>query len=327
METKLLRLMQQKKFISAVNVLKEELIAGNILDPRFDSVWAQLADKILAAANPERNLYYELSYWTDWFHFFITVIEPKWGHAHKGHIYFRLGFAHTQDDEKIAVKNFEFAQSENEIFATNYLGYQGDQVLEYCRGQSSYVALCLLEKMDLLDFADNLERKTFISRIFSEAFDRAIQHLFPDPKQVGESLTTIIKSPKFNKHATIIFNELLTVANMSLTYATISSLGSLLETILLDAIPESKMIDKKGNKIDKMTLGILFNLADRNSVFPDDLIKASCRLVSFLRNRIHSKNTLDAKYPLTPRASHTLMILLELSLIAWAKTLANNNRA
>lgn len=319
--------MRQKKFIPAVNVLKEELIAGNVLDPRFDSVWAQLADKILAAANPERNLYYELSYWIDWFHFFITVIEPKWGHAHKGHIYFRLGFAYAQNDEKTAIRNFEFAQSEDEIYATDYLGYKGDQVLEYCRGQSSYVALCLLEKMDLLDFANNLERKRFISRIFSEAFDRAIQRLFPDPKQVYESLKIVIKSPKFYEHAIIIFNELLTVVNMSLTYATISSLGSLLETILLDVIPDDKKLDSKGNEIKLLTLGMLFSIGAKNNIFPNEQIKASCHLVQFLRNRIHSKNTLEAKYPLTPRASHTLMILLELSLIDWAKTLAGDNRA
>lgn len=318
METKLFQLMQQKKFVPAVNVLKEELIAGNVIDPRFNSIWASFADKILAAANPEHDLHFELSYWYNWLNFFLNIIEPKWGQAHKGHINFRLGFSHAQSDEKLAIINFKLALKENEIYSIQYLGYKGDQIKEYCREQSSYVALCLLERMDLLEFQNNEERRTFISQIFSEAFDRAIQNTFPDPLELLNSIQTLITDSATLDHCKQVYQELHTVSGARLTYATVSSAGSILETILYDALQGIEICDKQGNVIKRPTLGVLFKVASEHNVFPNDKIKASCRLISYLRNRIHSKNTLRAEYPLTPRASLTIKTLLELSIIEWA---------
>jgi len=319
LETKFFNLIQQGKFVLAKNLLKGELLIGEIIDPRFDRIWAHLADKLLAAANPKRDLTYELSYWNDWLTYFIEIIEPKWGHAHKGHIYFRLGFSYAQVDEQKAIDNFQLAQIENEIWGKDVIGLKNGDLILFCKDKSSYVALCLLEKMKSLDFVDQQERRQFITEIFSEAFDRAINLSFPDPEKVKKALFYLVKlTPAFG-HSINIYNELINVSEQKLTYATISSNGALLETIFFSLFYNNTILDRDGKPIKRPTLGTYYKEAAKQKLFPNEKLKAACRLLNDLRNRIHSENELNAKYPLTPRASLTLRILLELTICEWGQ--------
>lgn len=105
-----------------------------------------------------------------------------------------------------------------------------------------------------------------------------------------------------------------------LPIATVSLAGAFLESMLLSILYYRECVRTvKGKNLLEIELGKLLSEATEKSVFPSDAIRATCQVVHIFRNRLHPGNELLQKYRLTDRVAATLKILLDLTLVDWAK--------
>jgi hypothetical protein len=157
-QTELVNLLNSRRFNDARDLLQQHLQSGQLLDPRVDRLWAPIADTIAQAIQADSGIDATVPFWEALRDFFVTSIEPLWGHAHKGHINFRLAFA-------VAKRDFARARCELE------LAYQQDILLETAKGgtpdeitlrsynYSAYVALTIFERIQDADFPTTADKE------------------------------------------------------------------------------------------------------------------------------------------------------------------------
>jgi hypothetical protein len=97
-QTDLANLLESRRFNDARELFQQHLRSGQLLDPRTDHLWAPIADTIAQAIQADAGIDATVPFWEALRDFFVTSIEPIWGHAHKGHIGFRLAFAIAKQD-------------------------------------------------------------------------------------------------------------------------------------------------------------------------------------------------------------------------------------
>jgi len=85
-----------------------------------------------------------IPFWEALLKFFIEQIEPIWGHAHKGHIYFRLGLHVGRHDLARACSYLTNAREEDSIFQRQKGGTE-QEIIARTQQSSSHVALAILE--------------------------------------------------------------------------------------------------------------------------------------------------------------------------------------
>lgn len=92
-QTEFEKLLAASRFDKARELLQSELVGGKLLDPRSDPYWPKIADRLAARLHAQLGTAAAVDFWETLRDFFVKNIEPEWGHAHKGHIHFRLGIA------------------------------------------------------------------------------------------------------------------------------------------------------------------------------------------------------------------------------------------
>jgi hypothetical protein len=306
--------------------LQETLRVGELLDPRDDSTWAQIADKISATIISECGLDSTISFWEALLEFFIKSIEPIWGSAHKGHIYFRLGVYFIRKDLEKARSYLVEARKEDFIFQRQKGGTE-QEITASVQRSSAHVALVLLESIDDEEFHSADEKKEF-ANMFGSSFDAAIFGRRVRPEDVEDALNRI--SPEEIKPVIFsLYKELSTTAEKELRITTASLTGTVLEAILLGILLYQKrkrtlIVRGKEYDIRRVELGALFGEAKKLDVFPSTSVQATMQLVKIIRNRLHPGNELSQNYELTPRVSITLKIMFEQALIEWSKCITLN---
>lgn len=317
MQTSLAQLLNAGKFDEARRLLEEQLASGVLLDPRTDKVWARIADGIAGEIERSSDRHAFVGFWEALLDFFVNSIEPAWGHTHKGHIYFRLGFAHARADFEGARRNFELAYAEDLLQARTRGGTQ-EEIKRRSYEYSAYVALCILERIDDSDFDTAADRHTFVDSLFGPSFDAAILEAQVDASAVQSALTVIVPA-KGLRMVEERFDELRGAASLNLPFSTVSLMGTLLEAILLAVLYHGKGVKTLSNGKDILLaqLGPLLCEAMLQSVFPTTGVQAACRLIHIFRNRLHPGNELRQTYPLVPRVARTLRILFERALLEW----------
>src|SRR5262245_22940878 len=81
------------RFEEAKMLLLEEIGSDRLIDPRLDPYWGRFANRLAGAIDRKCGTVEVVAFWESMRDFFMNRIEPIWGHAHKGHIYFRLGLS------------------------------------------------------------------------------------------------------------------------------------------------------------------------------------------------------------------------------------------
>ncbi len=76
------------RFNDARDLLQTEMVKGRLLDPRCDPYWPRFADRLAREIHKASGLQGVVDFWQSLRDYFIRVIEPAWGHSHKGHIFF-----------------------------------------------------------------------------------------------------------------------------------------------------------------------------------------------------------------------------------------------
>lgn len=320
-QTLLDELLESGKFDDARRLLERELESGRVLDPRTDRLWAPIADRVASTLQGASGLDATLEFWEALLDFFVHVIEPVWGHAHKGHIHFRLGFAFARRDFERALREFRLAYAEDVIQETAKGGSQ-EEILERSYRYSGYVALTILERIDDADFDSTSDKRLFVDGLFGPSFDAAIRGETVRPQLVRDALSAIAPA---QAHATChaLYGELSDAASRHLPFATVSLTGSVLESLLLAELHYRRRLTKVsgGRDIFRVELGPLLQEAISRSIFPSQAVQAAFRLVHIFRNRLHPGNELRQKHRLVPRVSATLKILFDLAAIEWAHEL------
>jgi hypothetical protein len=319
-QTALEILIADKKFTEARELLEQRLLSGELIDPREDSLWARLADRIATAIQTDAGSGANILFWEALTDFFTGQIEPAWGRAHKGHLYFRIGFAAARQDLAKARVAFEKAYEED-IELQKGRGTAPNDAFQLASSQSAYVALVILERIDDSDFVDPKEKEEFLNQVFGPSFDAAIINQIENPEAVDKALTALLPNAGLVACRTL-YNELQRVNALALPFATCWATGDVLESVLLGLLYHGRGIKTIGPKdILKVELGPLFKEAERLSIFPSESVAAACKLVYIFRNRIHPGNELRQKYKLTQRTARTIKNLFDRALLEWEKLL------
>ena len=263
----------------------------------------------------------------NWSQNFEEDLEPTWGHLHKGHILFRLGLAKLVDDVANAKVYLEKALDEDRLLEKKRGGGKTIDVEKAVRKYSSYVMLCIIERIEDEHFDSDTEKQNFFQELVPLSFDAAIKGQEVKPDLVQESIKHILpqqaleQTLEAKRELDIVYAQRLEIAIVSLA-------GAFLENILLGILYHQLSLRTVQRKdILEVELGPLLKEAIGRAVFPSDSIKATCQIIHIFRNRLHPGNELRQKYKLTPRVVATLKILLDLALVEWARRISEKKRA
>ncbi len=91
MQTQFQELLAAAKFEEATALLRSELLSDRFIDPRSNYHWPTFADELARTLGNKRGENAVTEFWDGLASFLQKQIEPKWGHVHKGYVYFRLG--------------------------------------------------------------------------------------------------------------------------------------------------------------------------------------------------------------------------------------------
>lgn len=326
MQTELDSKLQSGDFDCARCLLQNYLESEKVLDPRSDRFWAPIADNISAVIQNKSGVESTIPFWEGLLEFFINKIEPVWGHAHKGHIYFRLGFATARRNLDEAFSNFKLAYADD-LTLENAKGGTQEQIELRCQNYSAYVALAILERIKDSDLVAPTDKQHFLDQLLGPSFDAAIAGVAVRPDLVLGAFASIVP-PQASPICQKYYEELNKASSFPLPFAVVSLTGTVLESVLLGILKDSKGMNQlpgKNRSILKEELWLLLQEAINSSVFPSPSIQAAFQLVQIFRNRLHPGNELRQKYKLTPRVSLTVKLFLELGLLEWQKTHERND--
>ena len=323
-QTVLADLLSANKFDEARHLLEQQLQKGELMDPRTDKYWAPIADTIASVIQSRsQTVFATIPFWEALRDFFVTSIEPVWGHAHKGHLYFRLGFASVKHDLARARREFELAYRED-VYLESEKGGTHEEIENRSYNYSAYVALAVLETIDDADFPTPTDKEQFIDQLFGPSFDAAIRGAAVRPEFVQDAIIAIAP-PQALLTCQTLYNELQVATSRALPFATVSLTGTVLESLLFADLYHRKGFrtlstgKDTGKDIRYVELGPLLQEAIAKSIFHSEAVRAACKLVQIFRNRLHPGNELRQQYKLVPRVAMTLKILFDLTLLEWRK--------
>lgn len=309
------------KFDEARQLLQDELASGRLLDPRSDAYWTTFADR-LARVHGERSEDDVISFWQAMLTFFLNSIEPTWGQAHKGHIYFRLGVALLPRDLTRGKAELVKAYEEDRALEAAK-GGTADEIRERSRQYSAYVALAILERIEEEEFPNQSDKERFIKR-FLQSFDIALAGAILKPARIRQALKAIAPDQALASCESL-YRELHEVTRLKLPFAMVSLTGTLLESLILADLYYRGSIaivghGKKAKDILKADLGDLLQEATERSVFPAESVKVAFELVRLFRNRLHPGNEIAQTYKLVPRVAWTIRVFFEHALVDWSNS-------
>jgi len=325
--SKLNELLSESGFDEAAELLKSHLANAEIIDPSNDGSWAPYADQISFEILSDKGQDDFNAFWEGLLKFFEEDLEPTWGHLHKGHILFRLGLAKLFDDVTNAKTYLEKALDEDRLLEKKQAGDKTIDIEKAVRKYSSYVMLCIIERIEDEHFDSDTEKQRFFQELVSPSFDAAIMRQEVKTELIQESIKQIVPQQALEQTLEAR-RELDIVYAQRLQIATVSLAGAFLENILLGILYHQLSQRTVQNKdIRKVELGLLLNEAIAHQVFPSDSIKATCQIIHIFRNRFHPGNELLQNYKLTPLVVATLKILLDLALVEWARQISDKKSA
>ena len=148
------------------------------------------------------------------------------------------------------------------------------------------------------------------------------------PDLVEAALAEIV--PSTSLHACLsLHQELAKASQAGMPFASVSLVGTVLESVLLALLHTKMGISKlsNGKETASAELGPLLMEAISRRVFPNTSVQAACQLVHIFRNRLHPGNEMRQEHKLTMRVAITLRVLFELSLIEWSRAVRDNPSA
>jgi len=308
-------LIAASRFDDAKRLLQAELLAGRLLDPRSDPYWTTFADRLAREIQKTSGVIEVVEFWQSIRDFFNHEIEPAWGHAHKGHIYFRLGLTCLPRDVQRGKMELELAYEEDVRLE------QAGKGIPKAQSQSAYIALAILERIDDSQFANQDDKEKFFLQLF-QSFDVASVGASIKSRLV-EAAFKVILPPEELSRCRAYYLELDEVARRRLPFATVALTGIVLEAVILAILYCQKRITElqNGKDIRGAPLGSLLEEARKNSIFPADSIRVACELIYMFRNRLHPGKEMRQQYKLVPPVASTIKVFFEMAMLDWQTAL------
>jgi hypothetical protein len=310
MQTKFQELIQTSRFNEASSLLQQELLSGQLIDPRSDPYWSNYAEQIANLLREERGENAVTEFWEGFVSFLRNDIESKWGHVHKGHLYFRLGRSVVLSDIQKGKSYLEAAFEEDKIF---------EQLIGQpeANSQSAYIILAILEQIEDSEFSNAEEKRTFITRFF-KAFDTAITGRTVKGELIESALASIVPAEGLSVCRSIC-KEVQVANNSRMPFTLVSITGTFLESLILAHLYYRKEIKelKEGKSILKEELGPL--LAAASGDLPS-LPKLAFKLVHLFRNRLHPGNEIRQIYKLVPGVSMAIKAFCDFAILDWSQS-------
>lgn len=310
-KSKLNEMMEQGNFEQAAALMKGYMLKAEIIDPLRDESWGPAADEIGSGILRHRGAKAFCEYWEDMLVFFEKELEALWGHVHKGHIYFRLGFGYFGVDRAKAGKYLEMSFQEDSLFERNYQDSTGIRIPfdESLARFPSYVVLVMMELLEN-GFANSQEEQRFYAGMSFLNWDIVWGPKEADIDVVKKSIGDIVKGPEAVRIYKI-YGELCAVYAQRLPSATLSMICTFMESLLRYKLGKKSGLDE------------LMNAALAGNVFPNEKIRTLFMAAYLLNKSIGRYEDGSIKYKLTPRVETAitvgLKILLDKSLIDWAE--------
>jgi hypothetical protein len=315
-------LLNDNRFDEAAALLKGELIRAEFVDPRDDYSWGPASDVLGYRMLGKQGAQGFNTYWRDLLEFFQEELEPRWGHLHKGHLYFRLGLGHLGSDLNLARVYLEEALAEDRLVANAVADdwHTREDILVH--RFPSYVTLCILERIRDSYFASEEDRQSYYRGLVSLRFDVIWDRKEVEMSLVHHAIATIV--PELGREQALAARHELALASaQQLRTATLSLLGSLLEILLANILYyDLDVREIEGESVQWADLGALLREATRRSVFPSDSIQSTCQLVHILKDELLRPGPQAYRYEVNTNIveyiGYSLKIMLDSALVKWA---------
>lgn len=329
METMFYRLIQDKNFEGAQEILREALQKAEIIHPRKDDTWVPVSDMLGFSILQSGGISAYSSYWEGMLRFFERELEPKWGHLCKSHILFRLGFGKIPDSFPEARHHLDRALAEDIQFEEQYQQEAGIKrpILDTLSHFPSYIVLCFLDLIKDERFAGDDERRRFFRGMATLRWDPVHGSKEVDPDVVIRAIERLVPPDGVNK-ALKVYRELMFVTGERIP-AAIHMLSRLTaETVLYGLLVYRAKVKTIGSgSALRADLYGLIEEASRLGLFPSDSVFAVFMSVALVSNNLYRRKVDCTRY--TEQVEIGLAVglktLLENALIDWGHAAPASN--
>jgi hypothetical protein len=313
-------LIEKREFTAASELLRRELVAGVVLNPRDTAHWYQYADFLARAFREAGGLAAPEPFWREMLQTFVDDIEPAYGRVHKGHIYFRLAWAVCERSPSQFVR-FLASAREEDVLSHIERGLTPLEADRAAMEEGAHIALALAERLDTFPLTDH-EKGRFLSEIVIPAYTASVGSAATDHGVVMDALRVVIPAQLVD-HAQQLYRELIGASSERLMFGIVTSTGALAETVLLGVLRDQHGVTSISRRrgIHEVELGTLFHEAVRLQIFPSPQVQVVFGVVHHFRNRIHPGNETHQRYRLTWQVSDIVRVILEFGLLQWAAAL------
>ncbi len=314
------------QFDRATELLKESLRQAVFVDPRDDYSWGPESDvlgyQILAAQGPKAFI----AYWEDMLHFFTDELEPKWGHLHKGHVYFRLGLGQLALDKGKAVEYIEMALDEDRLVAATYAPTIHLEPEVLVHRFPSYVTLAILERCEATYFESEEMADRFFAGLAPLRFDVIWDRKEVELSAVRHAISVVVPPPA-QAAATAVLEELAQVCQQQQTTSPLTLTAALAEMVLYAVLRYRHDVRAiRGADITYVGRGTLLGEVAKRGIFPTKSIWATFEMVDLLDKSLNRPTDRQYKYAVTPHIryliGYALKILFDRALVEWAERIA-----
>ena len=323
LKSKFISKIDSVKFEDAASILKQELLNAVYVDPRDDYSWGPESDilgyMILEVEGPVAFN----AYWEGLLKFFLDQLEPKWGHLHKGHLYFRLGLGHLGTDINEAKQYFVEALEEDQIVAESYAPQIHEDPTDLLHRFPSFVTLVILEMLEDIPWSSIDSRNTFYRGLTPLRFDVIWDKKEVEPSVVRHALEILLPKEEILK-ALKIKEELDFACALHQSYSPIILTSALMEAVLYNRANDGhKIEEKERSSAHQAAFAILLSSALDLGVFPTEVIASTFQMIHWLNISLLRTGTKSREYEVTDETpyliGYAMKILLDRALAAWAE--------
>jgi hypothetical protein len=316
--TTLEHLLANREFEAASDLLRHELTAAVVLNPRDTALWYAYADRVSDVMRSCGGISAPEPFWRAMLETFLHSIEPRFGRVHKGHIYWRLAWSVCERSLPEFLHFLELARAEDA--ETHRLSGKSSEDAEAATAdEGAHITLALVERMQQFGLSQD-GVAGFLVHIIIPAYNAAVNRGATEYSLVEAAIRNVL-APSDAHHALALYREVTAASEKRLIFATVASTGALAEAVLLGVLRDVHgvtTLSTRSKATENVELGILLAEVAHRQLFPNPDVKAAFELVRLFRNRIHPGNERRQRYRLTAYVSDIVRVTLEFALLQWA---------
>ena len=320
-KSKFYQLIEDKRYRDATDLLKDEILKGEYVDPNNDYTWGVESDVLAFRILYDMGLKQFVDFHKDLLDLFLSL-EKEWGHLHKGHLYGRIGISQLAFDKSAAFSCLETAYEEDFLLAKKMAGKERFlSVEEIALTFPSYVALSILERLRQWKFDGVEQENDFYTGLSYLRFDVVWDKKQVDATIVRNAISKLIK-PESLQYTLMAHREISTITNLEMGFSLMSGVTDFAETI----IRRNKAATNMGENIShNATLQVWVDIFVRQKLFPALEIYSIFKMISIFDRLINiPANPMD-KYPIVQSTGYLipycLKVLLDMGISKWADSI------